>query len=179
MPERELPRHLRQQLSALLEDGAPLAAPLPSQARYSRLREPMLTPRWRLRALTVAVAIAGIVLVGLAGPQQPREWFIQSVNDITKQVGVPAGSSSPSPSTGAQGHKESPETTESPEANEPSETGQTPEAGESPEPAQSPDGGDRAQASPTPEQHDGGGDGGGGGGGDGDHSPEPSPSSGD
>ena len=68
MPDRELPEHIRRQLSAGLDGGAPLVAPLPSHARFATLRGPMPAPRWRLRGLTVAVAAAGIVIVALAGP---------------------------------------------------------------------------------------------------------------
>ena len=161
MPDRELPRSLRQRLSASLEGGSPLLAPLASQARYATVRGAMPAPRWRLRALTVAVAAAGIVAVALAGPSQPRQWLVQSVNDITKQVGIPAGTASPSPSkggpttSGQQGSSH-----ESPEANESSRAGESPEPKESPEPSQSGEGPD---GSPTPQQSEDGGDG--------DHSP--------
>ena len=159
MPDRDLSRHIRRQLSAALDGGAPLAAPLPSQARFAALRGAVPSPRWRLRALTVAVAAAGIVVVAFAGPPQPREWVIQSVNGISKQVGIPAGATTPSPKdeSATSGQKEPKVTTRSPEA---------PEA--TAEPAE-------PQSSPTPELSDGGG---GSDGGD-DHSPGPSPSSGD
>ncbi|HET7465233.1 MAG TPA: hypothetical protein VFL29_01090 [Candidatus Dormibacteraeota bacterium] len=178
MPDRELPKNLQQQLSASLEDGSPLLAPLPSQARYATLRGAAPAPRWRLRALTVAAAVAGIVAVALAGPSQPRQWLVQSVNDITKQVGVPAGAASPSPSKGGQttsgqdSSRESPEPSESPEANEPSQAGASPEPRESPEPTGSPESGEGPQPSPTSGSSEDGGSGG-------DHSPQPSPSSGD
>src|SRR5438128_1963635 len=81
MPDRELPEHIRRQLSAGLDGGAPLVAPLPSQARFATLRGSMPAPRWRLRGLTVAVAAAGIVIVALAGPPQPRQWLVQSVGE--------------------------------------------------------------------------------------------------
>ena len=180
MPDRELPENIRRQLSAGLDGGVPLVAPLPSQARFAALHGATPSPRWRLRALTVAVAASGIVVVALAGPPQPREWVVQTVNGISRQVGVPAGSVTPSP-------KEQSTTSDQRERSEPSESPETHETpGESPEPAQSPeaeespDGDDapqsgpaQPQASPTPGPSDGGGDGGG------DHSPEPSPSSGD
>ena len=176
MPDRELPEHIRRRLSAALDGGAPLVRPLPSQARFATPRGPMPTPRWRLRALTVVVAAAGIVVVAIAGPSQPRQWLVQTVNGISKQVGVPAGSVTPSPKDDSKssGQKEQNAPHESPEANE-----GTAGPAESPEPEESPDGDDapqsgpgQPQASPTSEPsdgHDGGGD----------HSPEPSPSSGE
>jgi len=158
MPDRDLSQHIRRQLSAALDGGAPLIAPLPSQARFAALRGAMPSPRWRLRALTVAVAAAGIVVVAFAGPSQPREWVVQSVNGISKQVGIPAGSATPTPKneSATSGQKKPNAPTESPEA--------TAEPGESPEPAES-------QQPPVSEPIDGGGGG--------DHSPEPSPSNGD
>jgi len=158
MPDRDLSEHIRRQLSAALDGGAPLIAPLPSQARFAAPRGAMPSPRWRLRALTVAVAAAGIVAVTFAGPPQPREWVVQSVNGISKQVGIPAGSATPTPKneSATSGQKKPNAPTESPEA--------TAEPGESPEPAES-------QQPPVSEPIDGGGGG--------DHSPEPSPSNGD
>jgi hypothetical protein len=158
MPDRDLSRHVRRQLSAALDGGAPLTAPLPSQARFAALRGAIPSPRWRLRALTVAVAAVGIVAVAFAGPPQPREWVVQSVNGISKHVGIPAGSATPSPKneSATSGQKKPNAPTESPEA--------TAEPGESPEPAES-------QQSPVSEPNDGSGGG--------DHSPEPSPSIGD
>lgn len=178
MPDRELPQQLRQRLSASLEGGSPLVAPLASQARFATLRGAVPAPRWRLRALTVAVAAAGIVAVALAGPPQPRQWFVQSVDDITRQVGIPAGAASPSPAqsgpttSGQRGSShESPEPSESPEADEQPQAGESPEPKESPEQSGSPESGEGPEPSPTSEPtEDGGG---------GDHSPEPSPSSGD
>ena len=175
MPERELPEQIRRRLSAALEAGAPLVAPLPSQARFATLHGATPSFRWRLRALTVATAAAGIALVAFAGPPQSRQWVVQTVNGISKQVGIPAGSVSPSPrdESTTSGQQELNEPTESPEAPE-----ATAEPRESPEPAESPDGDDtpqsgpgQPQSSPTAEPSDGGGGGG-------DHSPEPSPSSG-
>jgi len=174
MPERELPEHIRRQLSEALDGGSPLVAPLPSQARFARVLDAMPSPRWRLRGLKVAVAVGGIVVVALAGPPQPREWVVQAVNDISRQVGLPAGSATPSP-------QESSTTSEQPERNEPAESpeshettvgpGESPEASASPVGDGTPQGGQaQPQASPTPEPSDGGGGGG--------HSPEPSPSSG-
>jgi hypothetical protein len=156
MPDRDLPWHIRRQLSAALDGGAPLIAPLPSQARFAALRRAMPSPRWRLRALTVAVAAAGIVVVAFAGPSQPREWVAQSVNGISKQVGIPAGSATPTPKNEptTSGQKKPNAPTESPEA--------TAEPVESPEPTES-------QQPPEPSDESGGDD----------HSPEPSPSSGD
>src|SRR5437899_1911173 len=126
MPDRELPENIRRQLSAGLDGGVPLVAPLPSQARFAALHGATPSPRWRLRALTVAVAAAGIVVVALAGPPQPREWVVQTVNGISRQVGLPAGSSSPSPSHGESTPGEQGTSNESPEASE------TPAANESP-----------------------------------------------
>src|SRR5690349_21308994 len=105
MPDRELSKRIRRQLSAALEGGVPLVAPLPAQARFATLPGAMPSPRWRLRALTVAVAAAGIVVVAFAGPPQPREWVVQSVNGISKQVGIPAGSATPSPESAPSGQK--------------------------------------------------------------------------
>lgn len=153
MPDRDLSKHIRRQLSAALDGGAPLVAPLPSQARFAALPGAMPSPRWRLRALTVVVAAAGIVVVAFAGPSQAREWVVQSVNGISKQVGIPAGSATPSPAT--SGQKKPNAATESPEA--------TAEPGGSPEPAES-------QQSPVSEPS--------GGSGGGDQTPEPSPTSG-
>jgi len=118
----------------------------------------MPSPRWRLRALTVAVAVAGIVAVAFGGPSQSREWVVQSVNGISKQVGIPAGSATPSPKneSSTSGQKKPSAPTESPET--------TAEPVESPEPAES-------QQPPVSEPSDESGGG--------DHSPEPSPSSGD
>ena len=175
MPDRELPKHVRRQLSAALDGGAPLTAPLPGQARFATRPGAMPSPRWRLRALTVAVAGAGIVVVAFAGPPQPREWVVQSVNGISKQVGIPAGAATPSP-------QEEPTRSSQVKPGVPTESPEAPEATTepvgSPEPTESPDGDDtqpaQPQSSPTPEPSDGGGGDGGG-----DHSPEPSPSSGD
>jgi len=177
MPDRELPENIRRQLSAGLDGGVPLVAPLPSQARFAALHGATPSPRWRLRALTVAVAAAGIVVVALAGPPQPREWVVQTVNGISRQVGVPAGSVTPSPKeqSTTSGEQKPNAAAESPENHE-----ATAEPAGSPEPEESPDGDDapqsgpaQPQASPTREPSDGGGDGGS------DHSPEPSSSSGD
>ncbi len=151
MPDRDLSRHILRQLSAALDGGAPLIAPLPSQARFATLRGAMPSPRWRLRALTVAVAAAGVVVVAFAGPSQPREWVVQSVNGISKQMGIPAGSATPSPKdeSATSGQKKPNAPAESPEATA--------------KPVES-------QQSPVSEPSDGSGGG--------DHSPEPSPSSG-
>jgi hypothetical protein len=175
MPERELSEQVRRRLSAALDAGSPLVAPLPSQARFATLQGATPSPRWKLRALTVAAAAAGIAVVAFAGSPQPRQWVVQTVNGITKQVGIPAGSVSPSPrdESTTSGQQKENEPTESPEAPE-----ATQEPRESPEPAESPDGDDtlqtgpgQPQPSPTAESSDGGGGG--------DHSPEPTPSSSD
>lgn len=168
MPDRELSEQLRQRLSAALESGAPLASPLPSQAEYSIAAAELAEPSRRIRSFA-ALAIAAAVVLALVGLQQPREWIVRSVNNISHEVGVPAGSASPSPSsqTGVVVH-ESPEATESPEANE------TPGGVESPEPSESPVQ-QQPHPSPSAEPSDGGGDDHSGGG-DGDHSPSPLPS---
>lgn len=145
MPDRDLPKRLRDQLSASLEVGAPLTAPLPSQARFATVRRAVPTPRWRLRALTVAVAAAGIVVVAFAGPPQPRQWF----STLTRQVGVPAGDVSPSPTNqnqpAAQASQQSGRRAAPVASPEPRES---PVPRESPEPGESPDG-NGAQASPS------------------------------
>lgn len=163
MPERELSGRAQRRLSAALDRGAPLVAPLAAQARYATMAGAMPSPRWRLRALTIAVAALGIVVVAFVGPQQSRDWVVQSVNGISKEVGIPTGSVTPPPGavTTASGKKASsgpgqPQATQRAivEPSESPEAEGTPERG----PAQS-------QPSPTPGE---GGD---------DHSPEPSPSS--
>lgn len=167
MPDRVLPGDVQRSLSAALEAGAPLTAPLPSQSRFARLRAAaMPAPRWRFRALTTAVAFAGIVAVAFAAPPQPRSWIVQSVGHIAHDVGVPDAATSPSPEV-----RESPEPKESPEAHQSNEPAGSPEAHETAEPSGSSDG-DHAEPSPTAQPSDGhdGGD---------DHSPQPSPSSGD
>jgi hypothetical protein len=156
MPDRELPQHLRSRLSAFLESGAPLVAPLPAQARYATARAAILSPRWRLRALSLALASGGIVVVAFAGPPQPRDWIVQSVSGITRQLGVPAGAVSPSPSNGSQStggqstvHR-SPDEAETPQPQPTPEPQESPESGQSPEsggPAPSP--GDTEQSEPT------------------------------
>ncbi|HEV2218268.1 MAG TPA: hypothetical protein VGV88_11940 [Candidatus Dormibacteraeota bacterium] len=162
MPERVLSARARARLSAALDRGAPLVAPLASQARYATMRGPMPSPRWRVRALTIAVAAVGIVAVAFAGPTQPRDWVVQSVNDISKQVGIPAGSVTPSPS----------EKSSASGAKEPTGAGQpqvthkaTVEPSESPE-AEGTQASGPAQPQPSPTSGDGGDD----------RSPEPSPS---
>ena len=162
MPDRELPEDLRQRLAAALESGAPLVSPLPSQAEYSIAATEVQEPNRRLRSFA-ALALAAAVVIALVGLQQPREWIVRSVDNITHSSGVPAGSAGPTPSSqvGTVVHQ-SPEVKETPEATE------SPEAGRSPQPAQSPEH-DQPQASPTaePSGNDGDGD---------DHSPNPSPS---
>lgn len=182
MPEGELPDHIKDRLSASLETGAPLRAPLPSQARYAAKVVGVPAPRWRLRSVMVAAAAAGVVVIALASPAEPRDWIVQSVGNIAHDAGLPVGSTSPSPtpasgrtvheSPEANESNESPEANESPGSSQSTEPMQSPEAHESPEPSQSPDGGDQPTPSPTPQPSGGGDDGSGG-----DHSPEPSPSS--
>lgn len=164
MPDRELPRHLLDELASSLEKGAPLVAPLASQARYATARIVLPPARWRLRALTVAVAAAGIVVVALAGPPQPREWIAQSVNALERQVGVPANEVTPSPTHESEATSGEQTGQRSPESTEQAEPRQSPEPGESPEPLQ--------QQSPEPQESPGGD---GGGSSDGDQ-PQVSPS---
>ena len=156
MPDRELPEHLRQRLSAALESGAPLVSPLPSQAEYSIAATEVQEPNRRLRSFA-ALALAAAVVIALVGLQQPREWIVRSVDNITHSAGVPAGSAGPTPSSqvGTVVH-ESPDATASPAARE------------SPRPLPSPEH-EQPGASPTagPGGNDGDGD---------DHSPGPSPS---
>jgi len=158
MPDRELPEHLRQRLSAALESGAPLVSPLPAQAEYAIAATEVPEPNGRLRSFA-AVALAAAVVLALVALQQPRDWIVRSVDNITHSAGVPEPTSSPSPSSqvGTVVH-ESPEATASPAASE------------SPRPVQSPEH-EQPQASPTaePSGNDGDGDGD-------DHSPGPSPS---
>lgn len=160
MRDRELPKQARRRLSVALDRGAPLIAPLPAQARFASAHGVVPSPRWRLRALTVAVAAVGIAVVAFAGQPQARDWIVESVNGISKQVGIPAGSVSPSPKedSAASGQKKPNAPIESPETPE-----ATAEPSESPEPAQTP-------PSPTSGRIDGNGD---------DPSPAQSPSSGD
>ena len=165
MPERVLPSRLRYQLSAALERGAPLVAPMASQARYATMRGPMPSPRWRVRALTVAVAALGIVVVAFVGPQQSRDWVVQSVSGISKEVGIPAGSVTPSPSerSTASGQNDRSATGQSQATHQATEEPvNSPEADGAPQsgPAQQ-------QSSPNPEPGDDRGD----------HWPTPSPSS--
>ena len=156
MPDRELPEHLRQRLSAALESGAPLVSPLPSQAEYSIAATEVQEPNRRLRSFA-ALALATAVVIALVGPQQPREWIVRSVDNITHSSGVPAGSAGPTPSSQAGTVvRQSPEVTEAPEATESPEAERSPQATESPEHEQ-------PQASPTAQPTDGDGDHGGGG----------------
>jgi hypothetical protein len=147
MPERELPEALRARLSAELTSGAPLRAPLASQARYAAAAPPAV-PQRSLRAgllVASAAALAVLAVAALAGPPQPRGWIVQSVGTLAGD----RGASSPTPSTESQGtispkpspsHTESPET--APEPRESPEPGESPGAHESPEPTQSPSSGD-------------------------------------
>lgn len=156
MPERVLESRVRYRLSAALERGAPLVAPTASQARYATMRGPMPSPRWRVRALTIAVAAVGIVVVAFVGPQQSRDWVVQSVNAISKEVGMPAGSVTPSPSENstASGGKNRSTPGQSPAAHTATaEPAGSPEADGTPQsgPAQQ-------QSSPNPEPRDDGGD---------------------
>ncbi len=170
MPDRVLPGHVESRLAEALESGAPLRAPLPSQARYASLHAgAMPAPRWHVRALTVAVAIAGIVAVAFAAPPQQRSWIVQSVGSIAHSVGVPAAAASPSPD-----ERESPDAAKSPEAHEGAAPAESPEPRQSAEPTGTSDG-DHPEPSPTSGPTGGGSDGGHGG----DSSPQPSPSNGE
>lgn len=166
MPDRELPEDLRQRLSAALESGAPLVSPQPSQAEYAIAATEAPEPNRRLHSFA-AMALAAAVVIALVGLQQPREWIVRSVDNITHNSGVPAGTASPTPTSqvGTVVH-ESPEVTETPEATE------SPESGKSPQPTQSPEH-EQPQPSPTAQPTDGDGDHDGDGG---DQSPQPSPS---
>jgi len=179
MPDRDLPEQLKARLSAELMSGAPLNAPLPSQARYATAA-PAARPRGHLRGRMITVAAAAVLVLlaaAFAGPPQQRAWLVRTVGNIAGDLGAEVSISSPSPghsapaasspvggsddrspSAGTPDVDETPGAQESPE---PSES--TPESHESPEPGQSP------QPSESP-------DGGGSSGGDGDHS-SPSPSS--
>jgi len=168
MPDRVLPEHVQRRLSAALESGTPLTAPLASQARYASLLGGALpAARWRARALIVGVALAGVVAIAFAAPPQPRTWIVQSVGHFAQDVGVPAAGTSPSP----EGHK----STEAIESPEPHVTAEPAEPAESPAALvpSSGESGEGGQPQPTPSGDDHGG------GGSGDHSPEPSPSNGD
>ena len=165
MPDRLLPGHLQRRLARDLESGAPLSAPLPSQARYASLRaRAMPAPRWRVRALTLAVALAGIFAIAFATPPQPRSWITQSVGQFAHDVGVPAAAATPSPEV-----RETPEPKESPEAHKATSPVESPEATETAAPGATQEGDDHPEPSPTGEHRDGGGD----------SSPQPSPSNGD
>ena len=178
MPDRELPDHLKDRLSAALTSGAPLRSPLPSQARYA-IAAGAAAPKahLRVRLLTSAAAAFAIVaLVVAAGPQQPREWILQTVGNLAKGVGAPIGPSTPSPSP----EKHTPAASHSP-AGSPEETSpspETPEATESPEASPSPEPSHSPEGEPSPSSTAQPSDGGGGG----DHStasPSPTSDSGD
>jgi len=186
MPDRELPEQLKAKLAAALAAGTPLKSPLPSQARYADATGAD-AQRPRVRPRLVALAVASVVMLGVlafAGPSQPRQWLVQSVGSIARDVGAPVGAPSPSSSGQRPGDSspgpsheatetpeaaETPEGSETPEANASPEPGGTPESSESPEPTQSPDGdgssggdggGDHSSTSPSPSPSDGGSDGG-------------------
>jgi len=185
MPDRDLPEELKARLSAELMSGAPLNAPLPSQARYATAA-PAARPRGHLRGRMITVAAAAVVVLlaaAFAGPPQQRAWLVRTVGNIAGDLGAEvtisspspghsapaeaspvAGSDDRSPSPGTPDVDETPGAQESPEPSEPAEPSQTPESHESPEPG----------GSPQPSQSPNGGDTSGG---DGDHSsPSPSPS---
>jgi len=148
MPERELPEHLASQLSEELTSGAPLRAPLASQARYATAAAAQ-SSRAHVGARLVLSGLAALALVAatLLGAPQPRQWLIQSVGNL-------GGTFSPSPSPAHQFQEPHPtEPVESPASPEPSET---PETHESPEPSQSPEPGESPQPTSSPES-DGGG----------------------
>jgi hypothetical protein len=163
MPDRELGDELKERLAAALTSGAPPVAPLPSQARYAMLSS--FQPRGHLRSRLISLAAAAaavVVLAGLAGPPQSRQFVIQSVGNIARDLGVPSGpaTASPSPIHPTPSEEPSPserpgsgEATPSPEPNESPSTRPSPEPAESPEPRQSPKpspGDDHPPASPSP-----------------------------
>jgi hypothetical protein len=170
MPDRDLPEKVRTRLSAELASGAPLSAPLASQARYATAAPPAV-PRRNLRRRALALGTAAlVVLVGatLAGPTQPRAWLVTTVGNIAGDRGAP----SPSPtnqagtttSPSASSHK-SPSPASAPEQRESPAPGQSPPVHESPEPTEAPGGGDSSggdgdDPSPAPSSSpDGSGDG--------------------
>jgi hypothetical protein len=159
MPDRELPEELRARLSAELAAGAPLRAPLASQARYSSAAAAAV-PQRHLRGRVLAVGAAAlVVLVGatFAGPTPPRAWLVTTVGNIAGDRGAPspspANETGPATSPNAASHR-SPSSTSAPEQRESPVPGESPGAHQSPEPVGSPSGadssgGDGYESSPT------------------------------
>jgi len=99
MPDRDLPEELKARLSADLASGAPLNAPLPSQARYATA-SPAARPQGHLRGRIVTLAAAALVLLlaaAFAGPPQQRAWLVRTVGNIAGDLGAQVSTSSPSP----------------------------------------------------------------------------------
>jgi hypothetical protein len=186
-PDLELSDPLHEMLASALEQGAPLQAPYPSQARYSRLAglTDERTP-WRRTVLAFAAGAALMSLAFLfAGVPQPRTWIVQTVDSVVHDITAPAAT--PPAESSAPGTQERPATTPSEgEAHgsaSPTEAGEPPsgeagEAGPTPSPESSGDGDHQAASpspSPTPKSGDGGGSDGGGPDGGGASSPSPTP----
>lgn len=186
-PSDPEPSHgLKEMLASALEHGAPLEAPYPSQARYSRLaglkdaRQP-----WRrtILAFAAGAALMSLALL-LAGVPQPRTWIVQTVDSVVHDITAPAVTPSPESSTpGSQpGASQRPAATPSesdthespPEASE-SPSGEAGEAAPTPSPQSSGDG-DHTTVSPSPSPTPNSSDGGGSGGGGSDDGSGPSPS---
>jgi hypothetical protein len=157
MPERELPEHLASRLSEELTSGAPLRAPLASQARYATAAAaPSGRAHVGARRVRSGHPALALVAATLLGAPQPRQWLIQSVGNL----GGVTFSPSPSPAhqfqephpTEPVESPASPEPSETPETHESPEPSQSPEPGESPQPSSSPesDGGDHPTTSPSP-----------------------------
>jgi hypothetical protein len=98
MPDGNIQPHLTSRLTATLTAGAPLRAPLVSQARYARpaASSSSTNPIWRTASLGGA-ALAALMLVALAGPQEPRGWLLQSIGSVALNDGAQVGQSMPSP----------------------------------------------------------------------------------
>jgi len=183
MPDRDLPEELKARLSNELSAGAPLRAPLASQARYATVPTAGV-PRRRLSGRRVTLAAAALVVLlaaGFAGPPQPRAWLVRTVGNIAGDLGGQATSSSPSPLNpspagssplGATDDRSpSPKAAETPDGDETPGARQSPEPQESPQPTQSP----APQESPQPTQSPDGGGSSGGGGDQTNPTPSPSP----
>ena len=172
MPERELAERLRARLAAELTAGAPLLAPLPSQARYAG---PSLASTGRhVRGRLVAAATAAcalLVVAAFAGPAEARQWIGTSVDNIVRSVehGGGLAPSSPHPAGSTRNGQPGTNATqhESPEPSVSPASAGSPEPQDSPEPAPSPGDHESPEPSPSPEpadSQDGGPDGSGGGG---------------
>lgn len=185
MPDRDLPEELKARLSAELTSGAPLSAPLPSQARYATA-SPAARRQGHLRGRTLALAAAAfVVLLGaaFAGPPQQRAWLVRTVGNLAGDLGAPVSTASPSagnptpdstPRGGTDDRSPSPE--KSPDGDETPGAHESPEPGQSPEPSQAPESHESPEPAQSPEPSEAP-DGGGSSSGDGDHSsPSPSPS---